>query len=206
MIIQAIIFDFGGVLLNWNPHHLYQRYFPNDEAIDHFLKEINFNAWNLEQDRGRSFAEAVQVLSAEFPQYANLIRAYDAEWEASITGQIDGTVEILKRLHGNGLSLYGLSNWSGEKFRLARPKFEFFDYFDDIIISGEIKLIKPDPAIYQFTLNQIGLTASECIFIDDSAKNVAVARELGFIGIHFESPEQLAAELRDLKLLNANLD
>jgi len=203
MTIQAIIFDFGGVLLEWNPYLLYRRYYPNDEAIRSFLDEINFFAWNLEQDRGRSFAEGIAALSVQFPQYTALIRAYDEHWIESQAGPIAGSVEILNRLRGNGVSLYALSNWPAEKFRLIRPQFEFLDWFDDLIISGEVGLIKPDPAIYHHTLERIGLSAAECVFIDDSAKNISAARQLGLIGIQFESPEQLTDELRALNLLPA---
>lgn len=200
MKIQAIIFDFGGVLLNWDPYHLYQRFFPSRAAVAAFLHEIHFSDWNRELDRGRTFAEGVRRLSAEFPEYTDLIQAYDHAWETSINGQIEGTVEILNQLHRSGFALYGLSNFPGEKFHLVRSKFEFFNRFDQIFLSSRIQLLKPDPAIYHFVLAQIGLTAPECVFIDDSIQNVAAAQKLGFVGLHFQSPGQLAAELRQLNL------
>ncbi len=198
MTIKAIIFDLGGVLLDWNPLALYQKHFPHlsEAEIRAFFEEVNFSAWNLEQDRGRSFDEGVADLSARFPHRAALIRAYHEHWPDCIGGQIDGTVQILERLSGNGLKMIGLTNFSSEKLALTRPKFPFFQYFDDVIVSGEVKLIKPDPAIYHLTLEQINCQAEECAFVDDSLPNIETARQLGFHAIHFQSPEQLSKELK----------
>jgi len=197
MTIKAIIFDLGGVLLKWNPLALYQKHFPHlsDAEIRAFFEEVNFSAWNLEQDRGRPFDEGVADLSARFPHRAALIRAYHEHWPDCIGGQIDGTVQILERLSGNGLKMIGLTNFSSEKLALTRPKFPFFQHFDDVIVSSEVKLIKPDPAIYRLTLERINCQAEECVFVDDSLPNVETARQLGFHAIHFRSPEQLQVEL-----------
>ncbi len=197
MTVKAVIFDLGGVLLDWNPLALYQKHFPHlsVEEIRAFFAEVNFTAWNLEQDRGRPFDEGVAELSARFPHRAALIRAYHQHWPDCIGGQIDGTVRILEQLRGNGLKRIGLTNFSSEKLALTRPKFPFFRSFDDIVVSSEVKLVKPDPAIYHLTLRRIGCRAEECIFIDDSLPNVETARQLGFHAIHFQSPEQLQAEL-----------
>jgi 2-haloacid dehalogenase len=200
--IKAIVFDFGGVLLDWNPHNLYRRYFPEDpEALEEFLREIDFYAWNAEQDRGRSFAEGVAVHSAKFPHHASLIKTYAENWEDSIAGAIEGTVDILRRLKKKSYPLYGLSNWSPETFPLMLKEYSFFDKFDDIVFSGEIKLIKPEPEIYHFLLNRIEYSASECLFIDDSLPNIETARSLGFYGHHFESPEILEIALREYQIL-----
>lgn len=197
--IKAIIFDFGKVLLEWNPRHVYQRYFPNDpEGIERFLQEVNFAAWNLQQDKGRPFAEGIAVLSRQFPHYSHLIQAYLDDWIYSVVGPISGTVSILKRLKQAGYPLYGLSNWSAETFPHARAKYDFFDLFDGIILSGDVGLVKPDPQIYQITLNRIGRLARECIFIDDAVPNIEQAQKLGFVTILFEAPRQLEASLRDL--------
>ena len=193
---RALIFDFGGVLVDWNPFYLYSRYFDGDEsAMQRFLDEIGFSQWNLEQDRGRPYAEAVEELSWRYPQYAELIQAYDRRWEESISGPIQPTVEILGELRGAGYPLYGLSNWSGEKFRLVRQKYEFFNWFEDILVSGEVKLVKPDERIFNLMLERIGREAGECLLVDDSAANIQAAARLGFQTIHFRSPEQLRGEL-----------
>jgi len=200
--IKAIIFDFGGVLLDWDPRNLYQHYFPEQpQAMEKFLSEINFYDWNAQQDKGRSFSDAIAVHTVKFPQYAHLIQAYYEHWEDSVTGAIPGTVDILHELKGKGYPLYGLSNWSAETFPRARHKYSFFDLFDEIILSGDVKLIKPDPAIFNLLLNKIRYTAPECLLIDDSQANIDTAKKLGFVTIHFTSPERLQTELKRLKLL-----
>lgn len=199
--IRAIVFDFGGVLVDWNPWYLYRDYFKDETAMHAFLNEIEFAEWNHEQDRGRPFAEAVVLHSEKYPQYADLIRAYDERWADSIGGEIGATVEILQALKRRGYPLYGLSNWSAEKFVLVRERFPFFDLFDTIVLSGEVKLAKPDPRIFELLLEQTHSRAEECLFIDDAEKNIKVAQTLGWQTIHYRSPEQLADELVRLGLL-----
>jgi len=197
-----IIFDFGGVLIDWNPRYLYRKFFERDAAsMERFLTEIGFTEWNLQQDTGRPFAEGVADLCERFPAYAGLIRAYDRRWEESIGGLIQPTVAILRRLKQAGFRLHGLSNWSVEKYELVRPKYEFFGWFDTILVSGEVKLIKPDARIYTVLLERIGRKPEECLFIDDSLVNIATADQLGFKTIHFQSPERLEEELRSLRIL-----
>jgi len=183
------------VLVKWNPHALYNRFFPNPEAVDSFLHEIRFTEWNAHQDAGRPFSEATAELSSAFPQYTEQIQAYDTYWEESLTEVNHGTVEIVRNLKQAGWPLYLLSNFSAEKFPLMIQRYGFLDLFDDMIISGEHKLIKPDPAIYQLTLKRIKRMASECLFIDDSTPNIETARGLGFRTILFQSPEQLEKDL-----------
>jgi len=201
MTIKAIIFDLGGVLLNWSPLALYQKHFPqlSEFEIKQFFSEVGFTAWNLEQDKGRTFEEGVADLSAKFPQYAPLIRAYHEHWLDCLLGPIEGTVQVLERLSQNGIKAYGLTNFSREKFALTRARFAFFRHFDNVIVSGEVGLVKPDPAIYHLTLERIGLTAPEYAFVDDSLPNIETARQLGFAAIHFQSPEQLQAELSRIR-------
>lgn len=202
--LKSIIFDFGNVLGVWDPRRLYANLLPDARAVESFLHEIDFPAWNAEQDRGRPFSEGVAVLSAEFPQYAHLIRAYNERWEESVVGAIEGTVEIVRQLAKAGHPLYILSNFSAEKFPVMRRRYPFLDLFDDIIISGEHKLIKPDAAIYHLTLNRIGRSATDCVFIDDSPPNLETARRLGFKTIHYQSPPQLRSELRRIGILDGS--
>jgi len=200
--IKAIVFDFGGVLLDWNPRNLYRRFFQDDfEAMERFLTEIRFMEWNTHQDRGRPFKEGVSILSSQFPQYSRLIQAFHEHWEESIGGEIAGTVEIARKLKQKGYPLFGLSNWSAETFPIARRKYPFFDIFDDIVLSGEVKLIKPDAAIFRLLLRRIGRPAEDCLLIDDSPANIAVARELRFVTIHYKSSSQLKSELVQIGLL-----
>ncbi len=194
--VEAIVFDFGGVLIDWDPRNLYRAYFPNQpQAMENFLKEVNFSLWNAKQDGGRSFAEGVAELSEEFPHYTKLIQAYAENWEKSITGEIKGTVDILYRLKAQGYPLYGLSNWSAETFPLVRDDYKFFNEFDEIIISGEVKLIKPHEAIYRLLLKRINRPSDTCLFIDDSPVNISVAKKLGFQTHLFQSPETLKKAL-----------
>ena len=200
--IKAILFDFGNVLIEWNPRRVYRRYFAGDEqAMEQFLHEIDFMAWNAQQDKGRTFAEGVADLAQQFPQHADRIQLYHDNWKESIGGHFEGTVEIMKELKKAGYRLYGLSNWSAETFPFARQKYAFFDLFDDMIISGEVGSVKPEPRIFEIALERIGRPAPECLFIDDAQANVEQARQMGFATIHFESPERLAQELRKLNLL-----
>jgi 2-haloacid dehalogenase len=200
--MPGIVFDFGGVLFDWNPRYLYRRFFNGDEkAADRFLEEIGFEEWNLQMDRGRPFAETVAELSAQFPQYAGLIQAYDEHYESSIAGPIQPSVDILWSMKQLGYALYALSNWSEEKFELIRPKYAFLDWFDDIILSGKVKLVKPEPEIFSLLLERMGRTAEECLFIDDHQENLTQAGRMGFKTLLFESPGQLSSDLHRMGLL-----
>ncbi len=195
----AIVFDFGKVLIDWNPRYLYRKLFQgNDEAIERFLAEIGFEEWNIKQDAGRPFDEAVAELCGQFPQYCELIRAYHDRYEETILGPIGGTVEILKELKDQGYPLHAISNWSQEKFQLVRPRYPFLDWFETIVLSGEVKLAKPDPRIFLILLDKIDRRAEECLLIDDAWANIAVAQSLGFRTIWFQSPEQLREGLRGM--------
>ena len=201
--LKVIIFDFGNVLLEWNPRYVYQRYFPNDpEGMERFLQEVNFMEWNLLQDKGRPFTEGVAVLSREFPHYSHLIQAYQDHWIDSLGESLPGTVEILKELKQAGYRVYGLSNWSAETFPRALEKHDFFNLLDDFVISGEVGHVKPHPEIFQIMLDRIGRPANECLFIDDALANIEQAQKLGFATVHFQSPEQLRSRLLDLKILS----
>jgi len=177
----AIVFDYGGVLVEWDPRHLYRKLFAGDElAVERFLQEVHFYEWNVQQDAGRPFHLAIEEICGRYPQHCEMIKAYDERYEESITGPIWETVQILKELKQAGYPLYGLSNWPAEKFPPVRDRYEFFSWFEEIIISGEVGLAKPDPAIFRLTLERIGREPQECIYIDDAEQNIAVARELGF--------------------------
>jgi 2-haloacid dehalogenase len=199
--IQAIVFDFGGVLLDWNPRHVYRRFFDDPQQIDAFLAEIGFAEWNSQQDGGRPFAEGVRELSSRFPQHARLIRAYHEYWEDSVSGPIPGSVDILRELKTAGYPVYGLSNWSAETFPLAYRKYDVFQLLDGYIISGDVGLVKPDPRIFQLVVQKFGVPAHSCLLIDDSAQNIETATTAGFQTVLFRSPEDLRAELRHLGVL-----
>jgi 2-haloacid dehalogenase len=198
----AFIFDFGGVLIDWNPYYLYRHYLGGDPAAtQRFLQTVDFFGWNEENDRGRTLAQGTAELAERFPEYRELILAYDQRYLEAIGGAIQPTVEILRLMKEQGYPLYGLSNWPAEKFAIVRGIYPFFAWFDDIVISGEVKLIKPGREIFELLLERAGRPAHECVYIDDHDRNIAAARDLGFQTIHFKSPEQLAEELRTRKLM-----
>lgn len=200
--IKAIVFDFGNVLLEWDPRWIYQRHFSNDpQEIERFLEEVNFADWNLQQDKGRPFTEGVSLLSQQFPHYSHFIQAFHEHWIDSLGDAIAGTVEILKKLKQAGYPIYGLSNWSAETFPRARERHDFFNLLDDMVVSGDVGHVKPHPEIYQILLDRIKRPAHECLFIDDSAANIRQAEKMGFQVIHFQSAEKLEAQLRELKVL-----
>lgn len=193
----AIVFDFGGVLIDWNPYYLYRHFLGEDpEATQQFLQAVDFSGWNQENDRGRTLAQGTAELAARFPEYRELILAYDRRYLDAIGGAIQPVVEILRALKEQDYPLYGLSNWPAEKFAIVRQIYPFFAWFDDLVISGEVKLIKPDRAIFELLLERADRTAQECVYIDDHERNIAAARTLGFQTIHFKSPEQLVEELQ----------
>jgi 2-haloacid dehalogenase len=204
--LTAIVFDFGGVLMDWNPHYLYRQFFgAKPEKIDRFLQEIHFNDWNRQWDQGYPFSEGIAKLINDFPAYQELIQAYDERWEETLAGPIQPSVNILRELKERsstaGFSLYGLTNWSAEKFACIRHRYEFFDWFEAIVVSGEEKLIKPDPRIFQVLLQKIGRAGADCLFVDDSSTNIAAAENLGFDTILFQSPNQLRMELSQRGLI-----
>ncbi|MBK8783968.1 MAG: HAD family phosphatase [Anaerolineales bacterium] len=196
----TIIFDFGNVFVTWDARNLYKRFFPTLEAVDSFLEEIHFAEWNTHQDAGRPFKEGVEELSKQFPQYAELIQAYDIYWMDSITETIHETIQIAKNLKKAGWPLYLLSNFSVEKFVLMKEQHDFLEIFDDMIISGEHNIIKPDPAIFEIALKRINRKAGECLFIDDTLSNIETARKMGFITIQYQSPAQLKRDLYQLSI------
>lgn len=198
----VIIFDFGGVLMDWSPHYLFDPLMGNDpKAVNAFLEEIDFKNWNPEQDRGRSFAEGTKLLITQYPQYTDLIRAYDERYLETVQGCIQPTVDILQRIKEKGYPLYGLSNWSAEKFAIVRVDYPFFDWFDDIVLSGEVGMIKPNTDIFEVLLKRVGRPAGDCLFIDDHEPNILTAQKLGFQTIKYESSEQLTAYLTSRQIL-----
>jgi len=193
----CIVFDLGGVLIDWDPRYLYRQLFDGDgTAMEHFLAQVCSPAWNAQQDAGRSFAEAIAEKTRAFPEYEHLIQAYFARWTEMIRGSMAGTVEVLSELREQGYPLYALSNWSAETFPLIKHRFSFLDWFKGIVLSGEVGCAKPNPRIYRIFLERMQCMPDQCLFIDDSRDNIATARELGFATLLFRSPQQLRAYLQ----------
>lgn len=200
MSIKNIVFDFGGVLVDWNPRYLYKDHFATEAEMEDFLENICTDAWNIEQDRGRPLAEATRILQEQHSEYHDLIALFYGEWETMMKGQIPGTVNILHEVRPN-YKLYGLTNWSAETIDFAYNRFSFFEQFDGIVVSGVEKLIKPDPTFFNVLLNRYDIKAEESVFIDDNAANIKTAKEMGFHTVHFKSPEHLREELEGMGVL-----
>jgi 2-haloacid dehalogenase len=201
---NAVIFDFGGVLVDWDPRYLYRTLFAGDEsAMEQFLADVVTPAWNLEQDRGRSFDEAIEVLVAEHPQHEPMIRAFRDRWIETIGGAHEDTVAILAELRAAGVRLFGLTNWSAETFPHALERFPFFAWFEDIVVSGQVRLVKPDPAIFRILLDRHNLEPRRTVFVDDSKANADAAAALGLHGIHFQGAGDFRRRLVELGLLRA---
>lgn len=200
MKIKNIIFDFGDVLMDWNPRYLYEQYFEDKDEMNYFLKNICNDDWNREQDRGRSFAEAVKILQEQFPEYSKQIAMYNDCWGMILRSDIPGTVEILNQL-SKTYSIFGLTNWSAEKIKVAYERYDFFKQFEGIIVSGEEKLIKPDHRIYELLLKRFDIKAGESLFIDDNPVNVDAAKEVGIYAIQFADPQSLKETLRSFDVI-----
>lgn len=196
-MIRNIVFDLGGVLVRWDPRHLYQKIFDNETDMNSFLNNICTYEWNLEQDRGRTIKEATELKVDEYPEFRDKIEAYYGRWHEMFEGTIEENVEVLQYYLGHDqYKVYALTNWSRETFPIALELFPFFDDFDGAVVSGEEGVIKPDPAIYKILLERYNLNPKECVFIDDRDENVEAAKALKFEGIHYHSSTvSLSSEL-----------
>jgi HAD superfamily hydrolase (TIGR01549 family) len=201
-LIDTVIFDVGNVLLDWDPRHLYRKLFGDHERMEWFLANICNPAWNIEQDRGRSFADGVAELLARHPQWEREIRAFDERWEETVGGEIAGSIELLGRLKGKA-ALYSITNFSREKFALSLQRYAFLREFEGVVVSAHEGLLKPDPAIYRLFLERYGREASRCLFIDDSQRNVDGAKAVGMHAVHFRGAAQLTTDLARFGLLDA---
>ncbi|HEY1299084.1 MAG TPA: HAD family phosphatase [Stellaceae bacterium] len=200
---RAVLFDIGGVLVDWNPRHLYRRLFAEERAMEEFLATVCTQDWNEEQDLGRPFAEGVRILTERHPHWADEIAAYDARWHEMLKGPIAGSVALLDELRRGGVALYALTNWSAEKFPVGRARFDFFEWFGGIVVSGEEQVKKPDPRIFDLAVRRFGLEPAQTLFVDDSPVNTAAAARLGFRTHHFVDPAGLRRELAAHGLLPA---
>lgn len=199
---DAVVFDLGGVLIDWNPRYLYRSLFEGDEpAMERFLAEVCTPDWNAQQDGGRSWREGIDELSARFPQHGELIEAYATRWEEMLAGPIQPSVEILADLRGTGVRLAAITNWSAETFPVARSRYEFLGWFETIVVSGEVGICKPDRRIYEHLLELTGFEPEKTVFIDDSAANVRAAADLGMTPLRFHDPDTLRSDLEALRIL-----
>ncbi|MDH3920874.1 MAG: HAD family phosphatase [Rhodospirillales bacterium] len=198
---RSVIFDLGGVLIDWDPRHLYRKLFGDEAAMETFLAEICSPEWNQRQDEGRSFAAGVAELTARHPEHREMIEAYHARWPEMLAGALDDTVAILAELNARGQPLYALSNWSAETFPHARARFDFLGWFRGLVISGEEGIKKPSPAIFHLLFQRYSIDPAEAVFIDDSQANVTAARSIGLEALRFTSATTLREDLGRLEIL-----
>jgi 2-haloacid dehalogenase len=194
--VKTVIFDLGGVLIDWNPRYLYRKILKDENEVDFFLNNICTSEWNDQQDAGRSFEEATLELIRKHPEWEEAISAWYGRWQETIRGPIDDTVEVLQKIKESGnYRLYALTNWSAETFPWAYKTFEFLLWFEGIVVSGDEKTRKPFPEFYQILFDRYQVDPGEAIFIDDNIKNVEGAKDVGMRAIHFQSAEQLKKQL-----------
>jgi 2-haloacid dehalogenase len=199
---SAVVFDLGGVLIDWDPRHLYRRLFDDPDEMEAFLDEVSLAEWNAEQDAGRPWTLAVELLVAEHPERRDLIEAFHSRWPETLAGEIPGTVAVLAELRATGVRLFALSNWSAETYPVALERFGFLSWFEGVVISGEVGVVKPDRRIFEHLAGRFRVDPTTAVFIDDSPANVEAARRLGFQAIRFTGAAALRDELVRLGLLD----
>jgi 2-haloacid dehalogenase len=193
--IEAVIFDIGGVLLDWNPRYLYRKLFDDEQTMEWFLNEVCTMDWHEANDRGVPFAVTCRDLAERHPEYAEQIWAWGRRSEEMIAGPIHGTVEVLRELRERGIRCYALTNMEAETYPQRRERYEFLRWFDGTVVSSAEGIIKPDPEIFRRLLERYGLTAETTLFVDDSARNTTAAAALGMQTEQFHSPQQLRRRL-----------
>lgn len=199
MAIKNIIFDFGGVIFDWDPRYLYKKIFNDDKKMEYFLTNITTPTWNAQMDAGKPFAQAIAELQAQHPEWLTEIGYYHTGWIYMLKGPIDAGVELLKNLKNkNKYKIYGLTNWSAETFPLVKTRYDFLNLFDGVLVSGQAKLIKPDPRIYDCLFKTFNLKPEECVFLDDSKKNVDASIKAGMHAIQVLDHQKVRAELEEL--------
>ena len=202
----AVVFDIGGVLLDWNPAYLYRKLLQDDDAVADFLGNVCTSAWNQQFDAGMPFADGISALGAAYPEKQPLIAAYWQRWDEMLGGEIPGTPDILRTLKSGGVPVHAISNWSAETFPIAAQRHPFLDLFEVLVVSGREGLVKPDRGIFDLFLERSGLDAASCIFIDDNPANIRTAAGIGFDAIHFTDANRLAADLRSRGMLGTVME
>jgi 2-haloacid dehalogenase len=197
-LVSTVVFDFGGVLLEWNPRHLYRKIFADPAEMEWFLANVCTGDWNLAQDKGRPWPEGEAEAIARHPKYAGEIRAFRARWHEMVPHAIQGTVAILEGLAARGVPLYAITNFAADTCAESQQKYSFFRHFRGIVISGEIGILKPDAAIFHRLATDYSLDLATCLFIDDVPKNVTGAQAAGLQAALFETPAKLRADLAAL--------
>lgn len=193
---HIVVFDIGNVLVRWDMRFLFEKVIADKAELDAFLREVCTLQWHGTLDAGATYADAITDLTARFPHYAHLIALYDPRWQETISGAIEGSVEILHALRAAGVPNYAITNFPAEKFDETCARFPFLGGFDGVIVSGRERIVKPDPAIFHLLLDRYRLKAAECLFIDDNPGNVEAAWKVGMSALRFETADRLASDLK----------
>lgn len=201
MTIKNVIFDFGNVIIDWNPEYLYETLFDTREEMDYFLTHICHMEWHSQQDAGQSFQAATEERLAAFPEHADMIKRFYGDWEKMFKGEIAENVALIQTLKDRGYRMFGLTNWPGEIFPESRKMFSSFAEFEGIVVSGIEKVVKPNPRIYEILLDRYNLVPQECFFIDDRKENIEGAEAFGIMGLHYIPGSDLKAQLEDANIL-----
>lgn len=199
--IDTFVFDLGNVLISWDPRFVYSQLFESELEMERFLTDVCNHDWNVQMDAGRPFADGIAELVERHPDKAHLIRAYRERWPEMLGGPIPGTVDLLSTLYTDDRRLFALTNWSNETFPIARGMYDFLSWFSYIGVSGELRMVKPDPAIFRHMIQTCGIDPARTLFIDDSLANVQAAARLGFATHHFRKPSLLEEQLTDWGLI-----
>ena len=199
--IKTIVFDFGGVLIDWNQRYLYRTVFTDENEMEWFLHNVCTEKWNSLQDEGIPFSETIPLLQKDFPEYKEQIEMYRSRWVEMVGGEISESVKILREIQEKDYPVYGLTNWGSETFRIVFEQFEFLRRLKGIVVSGDEKVVKPNPRLFDILVKRYAIKPESCIFIDDNINNIQSAKEMGFKTIHFVSPENLRNDLQVLNIL-----
>lgn len=199
-MIDNVIFDIGGVLVDWDPRALFRTYYPDSDALERFLEETEFFAWNAHHDRGGSWEQATIEVSKTYPQHAEAFGQYVVRFGECLVGELPGSLDVLRELHACATRLLCVTNWATTTFNPVRESYPWLQWFDTIVVSGEEGVMKPEPAIFQILIDRHQVEPARSVFIDDRPENVAAAQDLGFTGIIFRDAQQLRATLRELGL------
>ncbi len=199
--IKNVIFDFGGVIMDWNPRHLYRSYFKTEEEMEYFFANVCTSEWNLQQDAGYPMADATRERVAMFPEYREAIEMFYSCWDRMLQGVIPGSAELVQEVKDAGYGVYGLTNWSNETFPIAYERYPVFSLFEGIVVSGAERINKPDARLYRILLDRYGLDPEECVFLDDNQANVDAAIALGIRALRFISVDDVRPKLKALGVL-----
>jgi 2-haloacid dehalogenase len=194
--IGAVVFDVGGVLIDWDPRYLYRRLIPDEADMERFLAEVCTPQWHAQHDLGASYDDTIPALVAAHPEWADEVRAWDARFPDMYGGTFEGTVDLLADLRARHLPVFASTNWGAHSWALARARYDFLGWFDGALVSGEVGMAKPDPAFFDLLVTTFGLAPAQTLYIEDNLDNLRAAGRRGFVTHHFVSPAALAADLR----------